>query len=150
MGLYVRCATRCARPHLTQGWQRKFRTILGRALRRRAQRSHKRGLGIPDSHRHADIHPGNKPSHHIPYLYALAGAASKSQERVREIAVDYYNDTADGLAGVSFLCRRISKPEFLIHFQQNEDCGQMSAWYLFSAVGFYPVDPVSGEYVVGA
>jgi len=73
----------------------------------------------------------NEPSHHIPYLYALAGAASKGQERIRSIATTDYNDTVDGLAG-------------------NEDCGQMSAWYLFSALGFYPVNPVSGEYVIGA
>ncbi|THH04809.1 hypothetical protein EW145_g5249 [Phellinidium pouzarii] len=73
----------------------------------------------------------NEPSHHIPFLYSLAGAASKTQERVRAIAISDYNGTVDGLAG-------------------NEDCGQMSAWYLFSALGFYPVDPVSGEYVVSA
>ncbi|KAG6839898.1 hypothetical protein C0991_010551 [Blastosporella zonata] len=71
------------------------------------------------------------PSHHIPYLYALAGAASKTQERVRQIAQANYNNTPNGLSG-------------------NEDCGQMSAWYLFSAMGFYPVNPVSGEYVVGS
>ncbi|KAJ7775658.1 glycoside hydrolase family 92 protein [Mycena maculata] len=73
----------------------------------------------------------NEPSHHIPYLYVLAGAASRTQERVREIAKANYNNTPTGLSG-------------------NEDCGQMSAWYLFSALGFYPVDPVSGEYVVGS
>ncbi|KAI9566681.1 glycoside hydrolase family 92 protein [Boletus coccyginus] len=73
----------------------------------------------------------NEPSHHIPYLYALAGAASKSQTRVRQIAESDYNATINGLSG-------------------NEDCGQMSAWYLFSALGFYPVNPVSGEYVVGS
>ncbi|TFK34481.1 glycoside hydrolase family 92 protein [Crucibulum laeve] len=73
----------------------------------------------------------NEPSHHIPYLYAFAGAAYKTQERVREIARDNYNNTPTGLSG-------------------NEDCGQMSAWYLFSAMGFYPVNPVSGEYVVGS
>ncbi|KAJ7342642.1 glycosyl hydrolase family 92-domain-containing protein [Mycena albidolilacea] len=73
----------------------------------------------------------NEPSHHIPYLYALAGAASKTQERVREIAKANYNNTPVGLSG-------------------NEDCGQMSAWYLFSALGFYPVNPASGEYVVGS
>ncbi|KAJ6544363.1 glycosyl hydrolase family 92-domain-containing protein [Mycena capillaripes] len=73
----------------------------------------------------------NEPSHHIPYLYALAGAASKTQERVREIAKANYNNTPVGLSG-------------------NEDCGQMSAWYLFSALGFYPVNPPSGEYVVGS
>ncbi|KAJ7075748.1 glycoside hydrolase family 92 protein [Mycena belliarum] len=73
----------------------------------------------------------NEPSHHIPYLYALAGAASKTQERVREIARANYNNTPIGLSG-------------------NEDCGQMSAWYMFSALGFYPVNPASGEYVVGS
>ncbi|KAI0333360.1 glycoside hydrolase family 92 protein [Cubamyces sp. BRFM 1775] len=72
----------------------------------------------------------NEPSHHIPYLYSLAGAASKSQERIREIAKDYYNNSVNGLSG-------------------NEDCGQMSAWYIFSALGFYPVDPVSTDYVIG-
>ncbi|EJF59982.1 glycoside hydrolase family 92 protein [Dichomitus squalens] len=72
----------------------------------------------------------NEPSHHIPYLYSLAGAASKSQERIREVAKDNYNNSVNGLSG-------------------NEDCGQMSAWYVFSALGFYPVDPVSAEYVVG-
>ncbi|TFK70503.1 glycoside hydrolase family 92 protein [Pluteus cervinus] len=73
----------------------------------------------------------NEPSHHIPYLYALAGAPWKTQEKVREIAESDYNNTATGLSG-------------------NEDCGQMSAWYIFSAMGFYPVNPVSGEYVVGS
>jgi len=73
----------------------------------------------------------NEPSHHIPYLYSLAGAAWKTQERVRDIAQVNYNNTPIGLSG-------------------NEDCGQMSAWYLFSAMGFYPVNPVSGEYVVGS
>ncbi|KAI0773496.1 glycoside hydrolase family 92 protein [Fomes fomentarius] len=72
----------------------------------------------------------NEPSHHIPYFYSLAGAASKSQERIREIAKENYNTSANGLSG-------------------NEDCGQMSAWYIFSALGFYPVDPVSAEYVIG-
>ncbi|EIW62378.1 glycoside hydrolase family 92 protein [Trametes versicolor FP-101664 SS1] len=72
----------------------------------------------------------NEPSHHIPYYYSLAGAASKSQERIREIAIANYNNSVNGLSG-------------------NEDCGQMSAWYVFSALGFYPVDPVSGEYVIG-
>ncbi|KZV62243.1 glycoside hydrolase family 92 protein [Peniophora sp. CONT] len=72
----------------------------------------------------------NEPSHHVPYMYALAGAASKGQERIREIARKDYNTTPAGLSG-------------------NEDCGQMSAWYIFSAIGFYPVNPVSGEYVVG-
>ncbi|KDQ28689.1 glycoside hydrolase family 92 protein [Pleurotus ostreatus PC15] len=73
----------------------------------------------------------NEPSHHIPYLYALVNASSKTQERVRSIAVTDYDDTPTGLLG-------------------NEDCGQMSAWYLFSALGFYPVDPASGNYVIGS
>ncbi|KAJ4468829.1 glycoside hydrolase family 92 protein [Lentinula aciculospora] len=73
----------------------------------------------------------NEPAHHTPYLYALAGAASYTQERVREIAKSNYNNTPNGLSG-------------------NEDCGQMSAWYVFSAMGFYPVNPVSGVYVVGS
>lgn len=72
----------------------------------------------------------NEPSHHIPYLYSLAGAAFRAQERIRTIAVENYNNTPQGLSG-------------------NEDCGQMSAWYIFSAMGFYPLNPVSGEYVVG-
>jgi predicted alpha-1,2-mannosidase len=72
----------------------------------------------------------NEPSHHIPYLYSMADAASKSQSRIRQIAQANYNATSRGLSG-------------------NEDCGQMSAWYLFSALGFYPVDPISGDYIVG-
>jgi len=72
----------------------------------------------------------NEPSHHIPYLYSMVGAATKTQERVREIAQANYNASINGLSG-------------------NEDCGQTSAWFLFSALGFYPVNPVSGEYVVG-
>ncbi|PPQ75924.1 hypothetical protein CVT24_002506 [Panaeolus cyanescens] len=73
----------------------------------------------------------NEPSHHIPYLYAMAGAAWKTQERVREIAWSEYGDGPEGLSG-------------------NEDCGQMSAWFIFTAMGFYPVNPVSGEYIVGS
>ena len=74
---------------------------------------------------------GNEPSHHIAYLYAYAGQAHKTQARVRQILTTLYHDRPDGLAG-------------------NEDCGQMSAWYLLSAMGFYPVDPVSGNYVIGS
>ncbi|KAJ8516414.1 hypothetical protein ONZ45_g6297 [Pleurotus djamor] len=73
----------------------------------------------------------NEPSHHIPYLYAMADAAHKTQERVRSIAKSDYGTSATGLAG-------------------NEDCGQMSAWWLFSSLGFYPVNPVSGKYIVGS
>lgn len=74
---------------------------------------------------------GNEPSHHIAYLYSYAGAAHKTQLRVRTLLERWYRDDADGIAG-------------------NEDCGQMSAWYVLSALGFYPVDPVSGNYVFGS
>ena len=73
---------------------------------------------------------GNEPCHHIPYLYSYAGAAWKTQERVRSLLETMYDNQPDGLAG-------------------NEDCGQMSAWYVISALGFYAVDPVSGNYVFG-
>ncbi|KAF9465359.1 glycosyl hydrolase family 92-domain-containing protein [Collybia nuda] len=73
----------------------------------------------------------NEPSHHIPYLYSLSGAAHRTQEVVRQIANTNYNNTPNGLSG-------------------NEDCGQMSAWYIFSALGFYPVNPASGEYAIGS
>ncbi|KAK5726231.1 hypothetical protein LTR17_012946 [Elasticomyces elasticus] len=73
----------------------------------------------------------NEPSHHVPYLYAAAGYPASTQKLTRAIADEYYNATSAGLAG-------------------NEDLGQMSAWYVFSALGFYPVNPASTEYVVGA
>ena len=73
---------------------------------------------------------GNEPCHHIAYLYAYAGAPYKTQERVWYLLEKMYDNQPDGLAG-------------------NEDCGQMSAWYVISALGFYPVDPVSGNYVFG-
>lgn len=74
---------------------------------------------------------GNEPSHHIPYLYSYAGAPWKTQEIVRQILNTQYDDTPEGLCG-------------------NEDCGQMSAWYVLSAMGFYPVNPAEGVYVIGA
>jgi predicted alpha-1,2-mannosidase len=73
---------------------------------------------------------GNEPSHHVAYLYNYASAPAKTQQRVRQIRDQLYSNAKDGLCG-------------------NEDCGQMSAWYVFSALGFYPVNPVSGEYVLG-
>ncbi len=73
---------------------------------------------------------GNEPCHHIAYLYAYAGAAYKTQGRVRQLLETMYDNQPDGLEG-------------------NEDCGQMSAWYVISALGFYSVDPVSGNYVFG-
>lgn len=74
---------------------------------------------------------GNEPSHHIPYLYAFAGKPYKTAERVREIMRTFYNHSSAGLCG-------------------NEDCGQLSAWYVFSALGFYPVNPSNGVYVFGS
>ncbi len=73
---------------------------------------------------------GNEPCHHMAYLYTYAGAAHKTQDRVRRLLEMEYDDQPDGLAG-------------------NEDCGQMSAWYVISSLGFYAVDPVSGNYVFG-
>jgi predicted alpha-1,2-mannosidase len=73
---------------------------------------------------------GNEPGHHIAYIYNYAGAPYKTQERVAGLMDTMYDNQPDGLAG-------------------NEDCGQMSAWYILSAMGFYPVDPVSGNYVLG-
>ncbi len=73
---------------------------------------------------------GNEPSHHIGYLYNYAGKPWKSQEILHQIMHTQYSTEVDGLSG-------------------NEDCGQMSAWYIFSSMGFYPVNPVSGEYVIG-
>jgi predicted alpha-1,2-mannosidase len=73
---------------------------------------------------------GNEPCHHIAYLYSYAGVPYKTHERVRFLLDMMYNNQPDGLAG-------------------NEDCGQMSAWYVVSALGFYAVDPVSGNYVFG-
>ena len=74
---------------------------------------------------------GNEPSHHIAYLYNYAGEAWKSQKYVRQILDDFYKPSPDGLIG-------------------NEDCGQMSAWYVLSASGFYPVTPGDGIYVFGS
>lgn len=73
----------------------------------------------------------NEPSHHSPYLYAALGYPASTQNLTRAIAADNYNATAAGLSG-------------------NEDLGQMSAWYVFSALGFYPLDPAGSKYVVGA
>ena len=74
---------------------------------------------------------GNEPSHHVIYLYTLAGQPEKAAARIREIFDRFYSAAPDGLCG-------------------NEDCGQMSAWYIFSALGMYPFNPCGGEYVLGA
>jgi len=74
---------------------------------------------------------GNEPSHHMAYLYNYGLKPWKTQEIVHKICKEFYKNTPDGLIG-------------------NEDCGQMSAWYIFSAMGFYPVAPCSGIYVFGS
>lgn len=74
---------------------------------------------------------GNEPSHHVAYLYNYTDNAYKTQEIIRQVFDQFYLPGRDGLSG-------------------NDDCGQMSTWYIFSALGFYPVDPVSGEYLIGA
>ena len=73
----------------------------------------------------------NEPSHHYAYLYDFAGQPWKTQAKVREIAAAEYGYDAGGLDG-------------------DDDCGQMSAWLLFTAMGFYPVNPASGEYMIGS
>ncbi|MFA6085663.1 GH92 family glycosyl hydrolase [Mucilaginibacter sp.] len=74
---------------------------------------------------------GNEPSHHIAYLYTYSGQPWKTAEKVRYILKDFYLDNPNGIIG-------------------NEDCGQMSAWYIFSSLGFYPVFPASGTYIIGS
>ena len=74
---------------------------------------------------------GNEPSHHAAYLYNYVGKPWKTQELCRQIMRDFYTSQPDGLIG-------------------NEDCGQMSAWYVFSALGFYPVCPGDNQYVFGS
>ena len=65
------------------------------------------------------------------YFYPLVGEPDKAADRIREVCDKFYRNAPDGLAG-------------------NDDCGQMSAWYMFSAMGFYPFNPCGGEYVIGA
>jgi predicted alpha-1,2-mannosidase len=74
---------------------------------------------------------GNEPGHHIPYLYNWTNQPWKTQQRVRMIMETMYSNTPDGLCG-------------------NDDAGQMSAWYVFSALGFYPVCPGSDQYAIGS
>ncbi len=74
---------------------------------------------------------GNEPSHHIPYLYNYVGVPWKGQAEISNIMKTLYDDTPSGLCG-------------------NEDCGQLSAWYVFSGMGFYPVNPAEGVYVIGS
>ena len=74
---------------------------------------------------------GNEPSHHTTYMYAYSGQPYKIADKVRYINNELYTDKPDGLSG-------------------NEDCGQMSAWHIFSSLGFYPVNPSNGAYIFGS
>jgi predicted alpha-1,2-mannosidase len=74
---------------------------------------------------------GNEPNHHIPYMYVYAGAQYKTAARVRDIQERFYTDNVDGYCG-------------------NEDCGQMSAWHVMSALGIYQVNPSNGIFVFGS
>jgi predicted alpha-1,2-mannosidase len=74
---------------------------------------------------------GNEPSHHIAYMYTFAGEQWKTAEKIRFILREMYTDKPDGLCG-------------------NEDCGQMSAWYILSSLGFYPVNPANSVFVFGS
>ena len=87
---------------------------------------------IPDiSGRIGQFSQGDEQCHHVAYLYNYAGAPYKTQQRVRQVMDTLYNDTPAGQCG-------------------NVDCGQMAAWYVFSALGFYPVNPASGVYMIGS
>ena len=74
---------------------------------------------------------GNEPSHHVIYLYNKIGQPWKTQQYVAKVLHDLYLNAPDGICG-------------------NEDCGQMSAWFVFSSMGFYPVDPICGRYEIGS
>jgi predicted alpha-1,2-mannosidase len=73
---------------------------------------------------------GNEPSHHIAYLYAFSNTPEKGIRLIKQICEQFYKDTPDGMIG-------------------NDDCGQMSAWYIFATLGFYPVNPANGTFVLG-
>jgi predicted alpha-1,2-mannosidase len=74
---------------------------------------------------------GNEPSHHITYLYAYSNTPKMGQKYIHKIINAFHNNTPDGMIG-------------------NDDCGQMSAWYILSTLGFYPVNPANGEFVLGS
>lgn len=74
---------------------------------------------------------GNEPCHHVPYLYKYTGNGYKTDAILRSLVNNFNKDTPDGLVG-------------------NDDCGQMSSWYIFTVAGFYPVNPCGGEFILGA
>ena len=74
---------------------------------------------------------GNEPSHHIIYLYAYSNEPKKAHQYIHQVIHEFHNHTPDGMIG-------------------NDDCGQMSAWYILSTLGFYPVNPANGAFVLGS
>jgi predicted alpha-1,2-mannosidase len=111
------------------GGQDKFEVMLDRMFNESTQTTGRQQsdiTGLIGQYAH-----GNEPSHHMAYLYNYIGKPWKTQERVRQIMNELYTHEPDGLCG-------------------NEDCGQMSAWYVFSAMGFYPVTPCDPVYVIGS
>lgn len=111
------------------GGKEKFETKLDSLFMVSSKTS---GLNLPDvSGLIGQYAHGNEPSHHMAYLYDYCGAPWKTQERVRQIMNEMYHDAPDGLSG-------------------NEDCGQMSAWYVMSAMGFYEVTPGYPYYAIGS
>ena len=98
-----------------------------------AQSAHPDGAGVSGdtTGRIGQYAQGNEPSHHVIYFFSLAGVPHRTADLVREVCDRYYGVKPDGLCG-------------------NDDCGQMSAWYVFAAMGFYPFNPCGGEYVIGA
>jgi predicted alpha-1,2-mannosidase len=74
---------------------------------------------------------GNEPSHHIIYLYAYSTEPKTGQKYIHQVINEFHNNTPDGMIG-------------------NDDCGQMSAWYILSTIGFYPINPANGEFVLGS
>ncbi|HAT81170.1 MAG TPA: alpha-mannosidase, partial [Flavobacterium sp.] len=73
---------------------------------------------------------GNEPSHHISYLYRFSNEPERGKKLITQIYNQFYNNTPNGITG-------------------NDDCGQMSAWYICTTLGFYPVNPATGEFVFG-
>ena len=92
----------------------------------------KEGLSVDDLRGcNGEYWHGNEPSHHVIYLYCYAGQPWKAAERLHQVVATQYGNGPGSLCG-------------------NDDCGQMSAWYLFTCIGFYPVCPASQYYVIGA
>ena len=109
-----------------QHFVERLDTLFTRELREEKIKEHEDIAGLIGQYAH-----GNEPSHHIAYLYNYAGQPWRTQQRIRQIMDTLSSDKPDGLAG-------------------NDDVGQMSAWYIFSALGFYPVAPGDLSYAIGA